>query len=739
MLTRLIFILTLFGSAFLSFSIQPLLGKMMLPIVGGAAAAWIVAMAFFQIALLGGYLLSHLLRRVTPIQHGLVLFALYAAGLYFLPTIVPASLEINEAQFVGWDVLKILSCTIAVPFIALTATTSALLRIFSRTNDKTANDPYYLFMSSNAGSLIGLFIYPLYLEPRFDLNDLSQFWFTAYGIVMAGILLSLLVAKRAKAPAAPQGIAPTHIAGKDMFLWFCLAFVPCSLSMGVTSSITTDMGSFPLFWILPLGLYLLSFIFAFAQKPWVKLQDLHFWHICSASLIFMLITQSGLTYAPNFVTLMFGLCVLLGLFFIICWSCHQTLAALRPAPDRLTLYYLIIAFGGAVAGVLNAFVAPLVLNYSVEFPISVVLSLLLPMIWSKKLLPFQGRKQAIIFSFITLVGIGGLIGRHYGKPVPSISDNELMAITMFFFFSSLILVFKPRYLAVLGAATVVYYGMTSQMGYDIFKHRNFFGTSIVMQFEREHTQMLGLRHGNTLHGMVRYDAVNKKPVIDMAVGYYSSTGPVQHIYDIKTPKEIAILGLGTGQLSCYSKTSKVSFFEIDPDMVDLARDYFPYLKSCPPEKVVIGDARLTFAKEQQTYDLLILDAFSSDGIPIHILTREAIAMYPQHLAKNGLMLFHISNRYLSLSKQIAAAAQETGLTSYEIRYTPDKKNKFALPSQWLAVPLNPRDGKNLLQHGWHVVDPQGTKAWTDQRSSVLDALRADVTEEWRHTPLDKKP
>lgn len=740
MVMRLVFILTLFGSAFLSFSIQPLLGKMMLPIVGGAPAGWIVAMAFFQMALLGGYALSHILQRVSPFKHGIVLLTLYAIGTVFLPSHIAA--DINVEQHVSLAVLLILAKTILLPFIALTATTSALLRIFSHTDEPTAKDPYYLFIASNVGSFIGLFIYPLALEPFFDLSALSTLWFYIYSSIIVCVAFSLLLARRNPDTRDHAIDHRTHlhtsISTKTIFSWLALAFVPCSLSMGLTTMLTTDLGNFPLIWTLPLGLYLLSFIAAYASKPWMQLDRLHVLHIMAVVVIFAFIGMQTLLHTQTILMLAIDIVTLLGLFFILCWSCHQTLAAQRPATQNLTFYYLIIALGGALAGIVNAFIIPVTFKAVIEFPISVGLSLCLPMIWNKHILTRNFRYQSVLFGALMLIATMVLMACLYSYKIQGKVGNSTEAIAKSIFLICLIaLLIKPRFLAFMAIPVTVYYMFTGLVGTVLDRERNFFGSMAVVETMSPQGYLRSLRHGNTTHGVALYDA-NGKPTLNLDLGYYNPKGPINDIYQLAQPKHVAIMGLGTGQMACYSRKTQVTYFEIDPDIVRVAKDYFPYLSQCPPEDIILGDARIEFAKAAKPYDVLVLDVFSSDGIPTHIITREAVASYKDHLSSNGMILFHISNRYLSLSPQIGAIARDMDMKAYVKLDNPDRQiHKFMLPSMWVALPLDQTQGTKLLAQGWQETQPGATQAWTDQRSSVLTAIRPIANKISGHPDLVK--
>ncbi len=727
MLTRFIFTLTLFGSAFLSFSIQPLLGKMLLPIVGGAPSGWIVAMAFFQLALLGGYFLSHILQRVPPLTHGLVLLILYGVGLLTLPATVTA---IDTALPLGVIVFIMLAKTILLPFTALTATTSALLRIFSQTDQPTAQDPYYLFTASNAGSLIGLFIYPLALEPFFGLTTLSHLWFSLYGIMLALIAGCVIIARFYRSTTVPSQTVhrdTSPVNSKALISWFCLAFVPCSLSMSLSTMMTTDIANFPLIWALPLGCYLLSFILGFARRPLIKLDTLQFLHLVSAGLLFIFLFIRARGYGLNMNAIVTDVFLLSALFLVICWSCHQTLAAERPAANHVTLYYLIIAFGGAAAGMLNAFILPLVLDRIIEFHGSVLLSLCLPMMWRKQILPSAPRLQTIIFTTLLILGLM-MLGAYYytlDMDTPVIQTYKMVARSLIVI-CLLVLIFKPRHLIVAGMAITAFCFVANSSGQSLLHKRNFFGSMIVSDISAGNLTIRTLRHGNTTHGLAEYR--NGVPTGNLAYSYYVPNGPLHDVYALTQPHNVAILGLGTGQLACFPHTMKLketqtTYFEIDPDMVAVSKQFFPYLDHCPVHNIVLGDARLEFAKQTDRYDLLILDVFSSDSIPVHIVTTEALQMYPRHMTPDGVMMFHISNRYLNLAPQIAASVKALGLPAYVKYHQPPAQHMFALASQWVAIPLDQAKGQTLLKEGWTAIDPGQTMAWTDDQSSLLSALR----------------
>jgi spermidine synthase len=719
----ILFSLTLFCAAFLSFAIQPILGKIMLPMVGGAPAGWIVAMAFFQIALLAGYGVSYLLGRLNPWIHAAGLITLYVMGFAFLPPQLPAFSD--QGSHLSIAVIVALSQTILVPFLALTATTAALQRIFAATSHPTANDPYYLFVASNLGSFAGLLIYPFLLEPLTGLKWQSSHWAIIYGVTVVLILVCCAIAalyrqrNRLDIIHSESEQDNARISLRQMAYWVVLAFIPCSLSMGATTLITTDMPGIPLFWILPLGLYLLTFILAFAQKPILTMKKLRGWQI-NAIGFWILALALGFGFRPTGNMIMFAgfVVLLMEVFFINAWTCHRELAALRPETSKLPLYYFMLALGGGLAGIMHAFILPFVLKDVIEFPIIVFLCLILHPEFRQEVITPRLAKLKKLFVWIAplcfITAIIVFVMRYQGM-----SGVVYMVTLAIFSISFLMISARPRLLLATGILVLISCVITRVPGTVIETGRNFFGSWFVYEQKDQSALNRYFVHGVTVHGvepMDKTDAINRYHST-----YYARGNSVADVLKIANAKNWAVVGLGSGQLACYDPKLTTDFYEIDPDVESIAQFHFTYLNECPPRDVVIGDGRLKLEQTNYRYDVILLDAFTSDAIPLHLLTKEALAIYKQRLNKNGVMLFHISNRYLELGSFIAAAAKENGLPSLFQISQKDKKYPLMQLSKWVAVPLTQQAAQSLSAKGWETLEPAG-RAWTDDRSSVLEAF-----------------
>lgn len=720
----LVFSFALFGSALLSFSIQPILGKMLLPMVGGAPAGWIVAMAFFQMALLAGYGVSYLLGRFSPWIHGVGLLALYASGFVFLPPQLTPIADNVQGAALSLAVVTALAKTILLPYLALTATTAALQRVFSATSHPTANDPYYLFVASNAGSLIGLFAYPFVLEPLFGLTQQSQGWLYVYAVVIALIISACALAWRYKKTAsdkAAQNNETSIISAKQIVYWIVLAFVPCSLSMGVTTLITTDMAGIPLLWVLPLGLYLLTFIMAFAQKPLFSLEKLWVWQLNAIGCLLLILVLGpmwGIGFKPTGNIILYAAfsLLLLEVFFTAALMCHTQLAKLRPSVDKLALYYFILALGGCLAGLFHAFVLPFATSDVVEFPIMVVLSLLLiPAVYTVKRQKSPVYKYRVILTIVTVLATCAAFAQ-----TPD-SNNPLYILALFVFVIPFVLVSSyPRYLFAVGMIIIACVWMTRYNGEVQMTGRNFFGSHAVYDKDTENGKIRYFVHGNTTHGL---EPLNKEDEISRHYSsYYARNNPIADVLKVSGAKEWGVIGLGSGQLTCYQDGMVTDFYEIDPDVEAIAWKYFSFLHDCPPRHILIGDGLLELTKQKNIYDMLLLDAFTSDGIPMHLLTVDAMAKYKSRLHEDGIILVHISNRYLDLAPPIAAAAKEYGLEAFTKIHKVDKKYPLSLASKWLVIPLKGEQGKTFEANGWKKVKP-AERPWTDDRSSLIEAVR----------------
>ena len=712
-----LFAFSLFLSAAAMFMIQPMLGKMLLPRVGGTPAGWIAAVAFFQVMLLLGYLLAHGLARLSPRLHGAGYIAALLAGAVFLPATLPA--HISGAQMHAGGIFMLLLGTIGVPFIALSASAATLQRLFLTTTHDRAADPYFLYAASNLGSFAGLLLYPLLIEPISTLDTQTQGWFYAYGLLIVCALACLILGgKSGTAAAAAPKLEKSS--ARDMARWVFLAFIPSALLLAVTTHIVTDIVSAPLVWVLPLALYLLTFVMAFAQRQWIS--PLFIQKITPPIIAFTLINTLILDarLSSSFLSMFMHL----AFFGVIALMCHQRLAALRPAGGQLTTFYLMIAIGGALGGVLNAFIAPMVLNTLAEYPAFLVAACFAHPSFGPLL---RGGKAHILLLALLCATAALLVLQHN-------ADDKTMLITCVIITMAIFAAMYPRAMIIMTLLLAITGKQYYNQNHQIFTERNFFG--VLRVTERDVTDKDGqtytlrdFSHGTTMHGLQIVSPENMRT--QLTAYYHKPQSPITDVIQSFNPQDIAVVGLGAGTLACHKASGRYfTFFEVDPAVIRIAQDHFSFLKDCPgalPHKLIEADGRLGIAAEETAfYDLIILDAFSSDTIPPHLITVEAIRQYAQRLNIGGLIIFNISSRYFDISSVLAAAGDEAGL------YTLHKENMFdeavpmaAEPSHWVL--MGP-DSQKLRQFGvandWFAPKRQANMpAWHDNYSNILGVLR----------------
>lgn len=711
-----LFSFTLFLSAALMFGLQPMIGKMLLPMVGGTPSGWIVAMAFFQVMLLAGYFLAHLLSRFSPRLQGLLYLLCLGIGTFFLPIVLTQHTSLISETPEAGDVFLLLSLSVAVPFIALSATASTLQRLFTTTGHTSAKDPYFLYAASNLGSFAGLLLYPFYIESRSTLTQQSQGWLWVYIVLIALAAVCLILSGSKAEHKNVVHKESVRLSWKKRLEWIGLSFIPSGLLLAVTTHITTDIISVPMLWVLPLGLYLLTFVIAFSKKPIisyervVSVQPAAVAIAVTIALMLMISNAMALSwYALGIHLLTFGTVALM---------CHMRLARTRPAEEtrHLTEFYLMLAIGGALGGVVSAFAAPVIFNNLAEYPLLMLASVFFnPNIRAK----FTDEHS---YTFLTGCGLVMLLAVLHALGKTNDSVQNIVAIAAF-----ILIAHHPRML--LTAGTIVTLGALLYIGQQpgAVMERNFYGVIKVYDARKEFTpkdsfNVRYMQHGTTLHG---YQVLDRKYAATPTT-YYTKEGPLGDVIRLLKPATIAAVGLGTGTISCYATPkTEITFFEIDPAVIQMAREKFTYLSKCgnTVPNIVLGDARLELKKmDYQKFDLIILDAFSSDMIPTHLLTREAMEVYLQRLAPHGVLLFHISNRYFRLEKPLLAEASALGLVNaHNMQVQP--KVFYASPSNWLALSRPGLQLKPLLKAGWlEEKPPQGVKPWTDDYTDLLGAL-----------------
>ncbi len=727
-----LFIGAIFLAATLLFLVQPMAAKAILPLLGGSPAVWNTSMVFFQGALLAGYAYSHGLARRLSLRAQVMLHAvvLAAAGLT-LPAILPSDwAPPADASPIPW-VLGILGVMVGATFLVVSTSGPLLQGWFSQTSHRAAKDPYFLYAASNAGSFVGLLAFPLLFERVFDLRQQAWTWAIAYGALGVLILACGLYALRrrsaeAEVPQAWQADAPAPSRGLRL-RWVACAFVPSSLLLGVTQHLSTDVASLPLLWVVPLSIYLLTFVLAFG-KWGPRLGPIWSW---ATPVCAVLLTMSF--FSGPISPIVFAVALHLGGQFVLTMLCHQRLADSRPHPSRLTEFYLLLALGGVLGGAFNAVVAPVVFDSVLEYPIAVVLACLLR--------PARGPLRRV-YRWAPLVALPTVVFL-FGREIDyRISGDEVTWATALFAvilpcLSCLLLIHRPRLFATALTVLIASELIASSRATDVLvRERTFFGVLEASRYEENGRPVHQLRHGTTKHGTQVVDEAGR----GVPTSYYGRLGPVGDIFQspagTRPGARIGVVGLGAGTVAAYARPGDhYTFFEIDPGVVEIAEDpeVFTYLADARARgatvDIVLGDGRLTLADQPDgAFDLLLIDAFSSDAIPMHLLTTEAVELMVSKVAPGGLLSIHISNRHLDLAPVVGAIASDLGLVSLQredggASEEADPTARFG--SDWTVLARSEVDLATFLEQGeWESLGPVDPDAlWTDQRSDILRVLR----------------
>ncbi len=729
------FATTLFVSATLLFLVQPMVGKMILPLFGGTPATWNTCMLFFQTVLLAGYAYSHVTTALLGIRNQAVAhLVVICLPLLVLPIVIShADAPPANVHPVGWLLLKLLM-VVGLPFFVVSTTGPLLQKWFAGSGHPAAKDPYFLYGASNAGSLLALLAYPLMLEPLMALTAQSQMWQGGYGVLLVLIVVCAWLVMRRQTVMANgnAGVSRERIAGETVIVWrervfwIFAAFVPSSLMLGVTTHITSNLAPIPLLWVLPLALYLLTFVIVFSRKPIIS-------QARAARLMpFLLIPLVVFTFVEFPKLQWMTIAIHLAAFFVAALVCHGRLAASRPSARHLTEFYLWMSFGGVLGGVFNALVTPSIFSGIVEYPLAVMFAcLLLPKLAASD---HEGRFD---FKDVTqpLLLVGLAVGLIYG--LRSATETPVWAV-WFVLFAPLAMVcfaFKDRPvrfalgLGVFFATLATYRSM--EQGQPMEACRNFFGVKRVVA--ESDGGMHKLIHGTTNHGMQFTDDARRGEPL----AYFHRRGPLGDVFNTIAPTQpntrVGIIGLGAGAIAAYAQAGQAfRFYEIDPDVERIARDpnYFTYLSDCKGAcDVVLGDGRLMMEHEaDDSFDMLILDAFSSDAIPAHLLTREALQLYLKKLKPYGVMAFHVSNRYLDLIPLLARLANDAsmvGLSKQDAVDAADPDNVGRLSAEYVVMARTKDRLEPLMAMGrWRSLrSARKVKLWTDQRTSILSLLR----------------
>ena len=723
-----VYTLTSILSAFLVFFIQPVAAKLALPMLGGTPAVWNGCMLFFQTMLLLGYLYAHGLSNWCKLKYQpYIHLALLLCTIALFPLSFDGAAGIDPAMSPMQWLLSMLFYALALPFFTISASSPLLQRWFANTNHPNAHNPYFLYAASNIGSMGALLAYPIVIEPLMRLQQQVVVWQIGIGLlVICFAMVSYFVLSRSKVALVNTAIN-TDISNEKIYWhmrlrWITLAFVPASLLYGVTAYFTSDIGSAPMLWLLPLTLYLITFIAVFANRPRGidTALELHL----PAALLLLVIVQA--------INAIFVLAIHVVGIFIIIWALHGLLARSKPSAKNLTEYFLWMSFGGVLGGIFNTLIAPVIFDTVAEYWLMIVLSVLVRHSnFAEVLSSLRTHRTALTkLALAAAVVLSLTYGVEYAFGYENIDEDHWAA--KFAYYLTILLVplllffayraYKTQYAAFALCLTFV---MLCNFNLNhirnsrdiLLQERSVFGVYQVHDVKSYYRFM----HGITNHG-VQY----KSPELRLSPrSYYAHVGEIFAALPPTIANDpVALVGLGVGTCSCYADPEQqMDIFEIDPLVVDIAANsgYFTYLNECAPKKeIIIGDARQKLALQQNDrYALIIMDAFSSDAIPTHLMTKEATQLYVHKIKSTGLLAFHVSNRHLELRPVLAAISQELELHAVYKKYSQDSDNLIA-GSVWVVLTPNAQAHQHLINTGWTQMPTVPQKMmWTDDFSNLL--------------------
>jgi spermidine synthase len=738
-----LFMLAIFVSAALLFFVQPMFAKMVLPKLGGTPAVWSVAMVFFQTALLAGYAYAHFITKHLQGRQAIIThLVVMVVAILFLPLGIASGWNKAPAWGEAFWLLGLFAVSIGVPFFALSANGPLLQAWFARTSHPAAKDPYFLYAASNVGSFLALLAYPFIVEPLSRLQQQTFGWSAGFVFLIlliagCGYLIwntkDLKPAKTAKAAKEADASKPTW---SEAAVWVALAAIPSGLLIAVTNHISTDVAAVPFLWVVPLALYLLTFVLVFSRFA----QQVHQAAVILQPLFIAALVASQVF--EGFDSIFWILTIHIGAFFFTALVCHGELARLRPAPAHLTEFYMWMSAGGMIGGIAAALIAPQVFNWVAEYPILIVLALLCRPGWV-----WPSGKWMPVFWVALALAAGAALAPMLGYRLPILSDLTPSAYTYMKWTIGILLVasilisfdsVKYAYVIALCFLTIkAYENNDSRTRHTL---RSFFGVHKVN--DSYDARFRVLLHGTTIHGAQRMMTNDFKPYTgrpELTTYYYKSAAIAQAVAQARLnkngPINYAVVGLGTGTLACHKQEKdSVTYYEIDPTTIEIAtnpkRYGFSFLAQCAPDaKIVLGDARLTIADAPDgAFDFIVIDAFSSDAIPIHLMTKEAVEIYKRKLAPRGILVMHISNRHLELASVVAGIANANGMTVRTHNTTEgdeevsDEDYKFS--GTVTAIVNKPEDfgALNEAKHWKEEEVDRSQWVWTDDYSNVLGAM-----------------
>ncbi|MEO8268140.1 MAG: fused MFS/spermidine synthase [Aureliella sp.] len=674
-----LYAMVVFLSAFLLFQVQPLIGKCILPWFGGTPAVWTTCMLVFQLLLFGGYAYAHMTAKfLSPRGQAGLHTGLLIAALCTLPIIPDASWKPMGDDAPALRIVLLLVATIGLPYFVLSSTSPLIQSWFSRTH--AGQSPYRLYSLSNVGSLLALLSYPFLVEPCLATDSQASLWSWIFATFAA---LCTWCAVRMFGGAAMQSLAPPQIhdirATRPSWgltlQWFGLAMTASILLLATTNQVCLDVAVVPFLWVLPLALYLLTFILCFESERWYSRRI-----YTSVSAVLLLAAVNMIGFGSH-VSILLQIAIFFGMMFSCCMVCHGELAAIKPHPRFLTAYFLTMSAGGAAGGLFVGLLAPILFVSYNEFYFGIF---------------------CFMFLFITL----RLREDNFHWPLPNWTCP----------------------LAVAGLMLLVL-GLLVQAGRhtpgNIAVSRNFYGVLRVLTANepQSHEPMLQMAHGRITHGS-QFLAQDKKHIPTAYYAKSTGIGKLLGRIDDNRPRHIGVVGLGIGTLAAYGRPGdRLRMYEINPQVIELAREHFSFLRDCAADQSIItGDARLSLEFEPpQHFDVLVLDAFSGDAIPVHLLTSEALQVYFKHLKPNGILACHISNLHFNLKPVVAGLAAEHRLSVSFHRNTPDARTA-ALAASWAMIARTPECLAQTIPSEAETPPVGRPIVWTDNRSNLLEVM-----------------
>ena len=720
--TPIVFAVSLFSSALLLFVLEPLITRLVLPLLGGSASVWNTALLFFQTTLLVGYLYAHVLTLAKPRWQLALHVLVLGAALFFLPPAIgPDRIPDPADQPVVWLLLA-LAASIGLPFLALAATAPLLQRWYSLGNYPGSKDPYFLYAASNIGSIAALLAYPTFIEPALGLQAQTRAWSVVF-IGAAGLILVCGMLTIRGSPVQATASPPSMRGSVGWFLrgrWVAWSFVPSAMLLAVTLHISVNIASAPFLWVGPLALYLLSYVIAFARQTWIKPA-----HALTAHTL--LTIAVAIYFSAPALWLVLGLH--LGILFTTGLVCHQALAASRPPASGLTEFYFWNSLGGWLGGVFGALVAPLVFNTILEYPI-----LLVAACFVRPRVTDDDTRRSRWLDVLLPVALGVYFLLPFWAPWANpIAVGAIGPLIYYTVLAVALYLFRPRPLRFGLAVGMVVLG-AELMSFDdsdvLGRWRSFYGVYEVSDTTDGRVRLL--KHGTTIHGAQARDVRFAR----LPLTYYNPEGPLGQVVTALSSsfhiENVAAVGLGVGTAACdFDGSERLTFFEIDPLVEQIAaeRNLFSYLSLCGrTAKIEIQDGRLGLVSAPDGgFDLIVLDAFTSDAIPVHLLTSEALQTYVAKLTPRGVLLIHISNRYVELAPVLKAAADHLGLALLRNVYTPTPRehDRGGYDSDWVVIAASPANLTVIAARpGWQDIAPGAPATlWTDDYSNLFRALK----------------